>query len=1248
MRAFFPGGIIALVVIVTVCGATARAQSDSALVHRHVNVGAAASMQRGRTPSRARGVPSPRASVFIENRGQWDSTVRYMMRGGGITTWITDDGMVYDYHAMVDTSTGSRRGFSRFGRGAGGTRRGHVIRVRFENSSRATSSHGVGRSRGYYNFLRGRDTTRWARRVSGFDEVVTQAMYRGVDVVHYVDHGYPRYDVVVRPGGDPSAIRMRVDGSEGVRIDSLGQLRMQSSLGDLYQGRPVAYQEIDGRRVSVLCAFNRTDSTHVRFNVGGYDTTRALIIDPIVFSTYLGGSGDDWARAVTVDSAEAVFVVGYTGSLDFPTTVGVYSDSTLGSWDVFLTKLTADGTEALFSTYFGGSGSDEATGVAIDSNEVVICGNTESSDLPTPYGWDTTLGGGSDGFVARISTDGIAVNAATYIGGSDADGCTGIAINSVGRIAIAGSTTSSDLPVVNALQSTTGGGEDAMLALFDYRLDTVQFVSYLGGSGLDNATGIGIDSSDRIHVTGLTDSASFPTTANAAQATDGSPGYTTAFYSRLSSDGTQLLYSTFLGGSGSEESYGIAVTPGGEALVTGRTASSDFPTTPVGVYQSSYGGTTDAFVTRYDTAGTVVYSTFLGGPQYEAASGIAVDERGFAYTCGTASDSFPTVSGSFDTTANGYDDGFVAVLDSVGSTLTYSTYLGGATSNDWQTAIVAFGVNKAITVGRSQSTDFPTSIGAFQGSLTANVDATVTRLYTVASAGDTSTRGVVNSSRPVVGIESCGECIYVDKPAPGEPLGFASGDRLLIMQMSGALFDEENRRTFGTIDAYGSAGLYEFATVTATNDVVIGGDSLVCVEIGSGLTFAYSPRTDPVQIIHVPQYHDVTIAGAPLTVAPWDGTSGGVLVLEASGTITLEDDIDVSGKGFRGGDPSDEDVLYSDESFYDYVLDYSEHYYSGMKGEGIGDAHRSITGDHWRGRGPLVSGGGGGNARGGGGGGGSNRTAGGDGGRQAQLGPADTLCPRSSVGGVGGVLLAYHYQTPYRVFMGGGGGGGDRPTDNAPGHSQFGGWGANGGGIIILRAAEIHGVTTNGIKPTISANGSSGGFATFGGGGGGGAGGAIVLGIPSMTGQIEIAANGGNGANVWGLTDYCYGPGGGGGAGYIRIGDDDVSETDFPMHDAGGDAGQQWSNGSTHTCAGLTVNYGATDAADAPARHAGAFTLPGTAMPPLSAILTDPQWWGSTVDVRSDVWLAAEERLEVSGGTRCRPGVHLHVIAMHW
>gem|GEM_PF-3369585 len=496
------------------------------------------------------------------------------------------------------------------------------------------------------------------------------------------------------------------------------------------------------------------------FQVGDYDPTRPLVIDPVLaYSTYLGGSDYDMGKGIAVDGAGNAYVTGRTWSDDFPAVNARYP-KLWGDRDAFVFKLSADGQTVRYSTYLGGSDDDYGDGgIAVDgAGNAYVTGQTTSSDFPTVNAKYPGLRGWADAFVFKLSADGQTVRYSTYLGGSRWDSGWGIAVDGAGDAYVTGSTNSSDFPTVNAKYPKLRGGGDAFVFKLSADGQTVRYSSYLGGSDWDDGSGIAVDGTGNAYVTGGTGSNDFPT-VNAKYPNRGG-GEWDAFVFKLSADGQTVRYSTYLGGGSDDVGIDIAVDSAGNAHVTGSTYSNDFPTVNA-QYPQWRRGLYDAFVFKLSADGqTVRYSTYLGGSYYDLGNGIAVDGAGNAYVMGTTESSdFPVVNAQYPKWRGGYD-AFVFKLSADGQTVRYSTYLGGSR---WDSGsnIAVDGAGNAYVTGFTQSSDFPTSatdpnIVSYDPTYNGNTDAFIAKF------NDTGTLHppLDNQSLSLMKGRVRGECVF--------------------------------------------------------------------------------------------------------------------------------------------------------------------------------------------------------------------------------------------------------------------------------------------------------------------------------------------------------------------------------------------------------------------------------------------------------------------------------------------------------
>ena len=670
--------------------------------------------------------------TFEPNVGQTDQRVRFLTRGGGMTTFFTDTEavMVLNRSGQVKQPDGPIRPEA-----APHQVEQAVVRMRLEGASQPRQTIGLEKLPGISNYFIGNDPTKWRTDVPHYGRIQYEGVYPGIDLVWYGSERKLEYDFVVAPGADPKQIQVAYERVESLGVDAVGNLVLGTALGEVRQQKPRVYQEIGGRRVEVAARYAIVARDRVSFAVAGYDRKRELRIDPLVldYSTYLCGSGDDKGFGIAVDAAGSAYVTGYTSSTNFPTQSTYQATYQGGTYDVFVTKLTPAGNALVYSTYLGGSGDDEAHGIAVDSGgSAYVTGVTSSTNFPTQSAVQATFQGGTyDAFVTKLTPAGDGLVYSTYLGGGNNDWAYGIAVDAAGSGYVTGYTSSTNFPTQAAFQATFQGTYDAFVTKLTPAGNALVYSTYLGGGGDDEGWAIAVDAGGAAYVAGFTGSSNFPT--QAAYQTTFQGGTYDAFVTKLTPAGNALVYSTYLGSSGFDEARAIAVDAGGAAYVAGFTISSSFPT--ANAYQASWGGSSDGFVTKLNAYGgtgavTLAYSTYLGGNSVDHAMGIAVDAAGAAYVTGdVGSTNFPTANAYQASSGGGYD-GFVTKLNAYGGsgavTLAYSTYLGG-NGTEQPLAIAVDGAGAAYVVGYTGSTNLPT-VNAYQASSGGNWDGFVTKL----------------------------------------------------------------------------------------------------------------------------------------------------------------------------------------------------------------------------------------------------------------------------------------------------------------------------------------------------------------------------------------------------------------------------------------------------------------------------------------------------------------------------------------
>ena len=629
-----------------------------------------------RMPSHPQEFPASKARVlksyaalpmsFEVNQGQADRAVRFLARGRGYTILLKPGEA-----ALALQSPGQGAQFPEKAP-AQPTPSTRVLRMKIEGANLSAQATGLHRLPGMSNYFIGNDPSRWHTHIPTYKEVQFEQIRPGVNLVYYGNQSQLEYDFVLSAGVKPQSLGVSFEGSDAA-IDQQGDLVLASMDGRMTFRRPVAYQfdkSNPAQKHFLAASYVLKGHNRVGFEVPDYDPSAALVIDPsLVYSTYLGGDGGDTGNAIALDYLGDAFITGSTSSTNFPTS------------------------------------------------------GTKGSQKPIPY--QGTYGGDTDAFVTKLRYDGEAIVYSTYLGGNAYDVGNGIAIDSSGDAYIVGSTASANFPTTaNVFQLTLGGNTDAFVSKLDPSGSTLLYSSFLGGSDVDYGLAIAVDLYGNAFVTGSTQSTNFPT-VNPIQS--GNSGNGDAFVAEVNTQGTQLVYSTYLGGSSMDSGQGIAVDSGDNAYVVGFTYSINFPI--ANPLQATNAGGIDAFITKLTAGGSsLAFSTYLGGPGNDQAWAVALDSESNIYvtgstltTCAPASTtttlcnpttSFPTTPGAFQTfttkQAPGYSAVFVSKLNFPGTALLYSTLLSGSLA-DAGAGIAVDSAGDAYVTGHTQSSDFPTA-----------------------------------------------------------------------------------------------------------------------------------------------------------------------------------------------------------------------------------------------------------------------------------------------------------------------------------------------------------------------------------------------------------------------------------------------------------------------------------------------------------------------------------------------------------
>jgi Beta-propeller repeat len=615
--------------------------------------------------------------TFEANQGQTDAKVKFLSRGSGYTLFLTGDEAVFSLHqGEAGDREPAAKGPIRTAPTLAAT---EVLRMKLHNANPSAKVTGEDELPGKSNYFIGNDPKKWQSSVPTYGKIKYESVYPGIDLVYYGNQRQLEYDFIVSPGSDPHRIQFHVSGADTIKRDQAGDLVLVLADGEVRWHKPVVYQEDGGKRQQIAAQYTVKHKNEVAFEIATYDHTKPLFIDPLVYSTFLGGSDIDQAYGVAVDSAGNVYVAGTTTSTDFPIT-DPFQSFNGGSYDVFVAKVNPSGSALVYATYLGGSLSEGAYGIATDTaGNAYVTGYTDSADFPTSNPLQPAIGGETDAFITKLNDMGSALIYSTYFGGSGGDVAYAIATDSLGNAFISGYTSSIDFPTVNPLQGASGGNNDAFVAKLDPGGSSLFFSTYLGGSGSDIASGVAVDNSGKVYVTGQTNSADFPT-KNAFQPTYAGGGGD-AFVTKISPLGTTMVYSTYIGGTSFDEGFGRATDASGNAYLAGHTTSSDFPIADA--VQPAYGGGGDAFVSEFAPAGeALVFSTYIGGNSSDEGISIALDKVNNIYVTGdTKSLNFPIVNPPVQRRKGTNYDAFLLELSPAGVGFVYSTYLGASAAD---------------------------------------------------------------------------------------------------------------------------------------------------------------------------------------------------------------------------------------------------------------------------------------------------------------------------------------------------------------------------------------------------------------------------------------------------------------------------------------------------------------------------------------------------------------------------------------
>ena len=638
---------------------------------------------------------------FIKNMGQWPDSILFRADDNGAVLWLTKDGVYYQpgKSPTVNVAEGSPVNEppatnSLYPFDQPKSVKLVLIKAEYVGANPRAEVIGEGLLDHRCNYFLGNDPNKWQTDVPCYREIIMQDIYPGISLrLRSDEQGRLSSEYIIAAGVDPDQVTVRyAGGGEAAECDNALVRRLAGLLNVNDHGgmaSPEALSEIGQDAVSQT------------------RDTRAM---DVIFSTFLGGVERDVVSRVACDSAGCTYLAGYTMSAGFPT-ANPYDGTIADTFDLFVTKLSGDGSSLVYSTFIGGNGVDWLPDITVHSGGTLfLAATTNSTDFPTVSAYDPSYNGNWDVCVLQLSTSGSSLVFSTYLGGSYSDYGRCIALNDLGSIYVAGGTFSLDFPTTSAYDNSHNGQCDGFITKFAAGGWSLFYSTYFGGSEDDEIAELaarGFLVTDTVVVTGYTHSADFPVQS----ALDGTLGGTSDCFVAKLAAATNLVFSTYIGGSGDEQGIDLVQDGSGNILITGYTWSSDFPT--VNAFDDSFnGGFTDAFVLKLTANGAgLSFSTYLGGDNQDMGMGVAVDEDGLIHVTGsTSSSDFPLLGSD---TLGGSSDAFVVVLDSPGSSLVRSRLIGGATE-DFAYDIAVDDSAAVYVGGYTTSADFP-AINAYDG-----------------------------------------------------------------------------------------------------------------------------------------------------------------------------------------------------------------------------------------------------------------------------------------------------------------------------------------------------------------------------------------------------------------------------------------------------------------------------------------------------------------------------------------------------
>jgi len=663
---------------------------------------------------------SNQEALFIKNQGQVDSDVLYYAQFKGLNILMKEDGFYYDFYENIDKDSKKV------------TRKGHIVKLEFINST--VNNFDAKSNITKFNFLKGKDKSTWITDVETTKEITLDNIYQNIDLKMYFDNDIPRYDLILAPNADPSQIKFQFKSAYNTVVEG-DLIKGYLNIGDFYSNKLFAYQEIDGQRVKIECSFVGNNDGTIRFDLGNYDSSKELVIDPIIYSSLLGWSGDDYVAQVKASSDSTYVVAGVTESPDFVTTEGAYQIDFGLEKDIFISKYNLKGSSHILThaTYFGGGDDDIVKKMIVEEDgKVYFCGNTKSDDLPLKGELGKLYGGNQDGFIVVLKSELNDVHYSYYVGGNEEDGLNDISVKS-GKVFFGGYTMSANIPTQSAYQKDLKGTKDGLLGATRTNGSSYEFLTYFGGGLQDEINGIDIDSREYVYFIATTNSADFKLEPSGGDnrrrnspVDDTHNGNFDIAVGRFTATAGQLELSTYIGGSGNDYGIDVFENNGLEFYFVGYSEKESTQSLPFfeGLYQTENKGESDLVFGRlsdllskrvrvgwnwvnYKTQDLELF-TFIGGKGNDVGLEAVRSKDGQSFLIGgyTTSSDFPVINNEAKKLRyEGKKDGFFCEVNAQGSSVMRSSFING--KEDEQVNSVDFLPNgNFIMGGETLSDDF--------------------------------------------------------------------------------------------------------------------------------------------------------------------------------------------------------------------------------------------------------------------------------------------------------------------------------------------------------------------------------------------------------------------------------------------------------------------------------------------------------------------------------------------------------------